>query len=199
MVESELGLIPDGWRVGSLDRIASFTNGLAMQNYRPKGDESIPVLKIKELNQGKTDENSDRCDPHIENKYIVSDGDLVFSWSGSLDAKFWTGGICGLNQHLFKIANHLYSVYYSYYWVKEHLDDFRAIARDKATTMGHIQRKHLSNALVIMPDVTIFKKLDVTIKNLQDKVILNGIMNKSLVYFRNSLLPKLMSGEIDVY
>src|SRR5699024_2652256 len=44
MVESELGMIPEGWKVKSLSEVANFQNGLAMQRFRPKEDEeSLPV------------------------------------------------------------------------------------------------------------------------------------------------------------
>ena len=61
-VESELGMIPEGWRVGTLTEIADYMNGLAMQKFPPTSvEDSIPVLKIKELGQSMCDSNSDRC------------------------------------------------------------------------------------------------------------------------------------------
>ena len=97
--------IPDSWQENSLLGIADYLNGLAMQKYRPKDDEQgLPVLKIKELRQGFCDSNSELCSPSIKSEYIVHDGDVIFSWSGSLLVDFWCGGTCGLNQHLFKIG-----------------------------------------------------------------------------------------------
>ena len=97
-----LKALPSGWRQASLIDIADYLNGLAMQKYRPSGNEiGIPVLKIKELRQGCCDNNSELCSPNIKNEYIIHDGDVIFSWSGSLLVDFWCGGISGLNQHLF--------------------------------------------------------------------------------------------------
>ena len=80
-----LDRIPDGWQESSLLGIADYLNGLAMQKYRPKDDEQgLPVLKIKELRQGSCDFNSELCSPSIKPEYIVHDGDVIFSWSGSL-------------------------------------------------------------------------------------------------------------------
>ncbi|RLC34489.1 MAG: restriction endonuclease subunit S, partial [Candidatus Nealsonbacteria bacterium] len=150
MIDSELGLIPKGWNVRSLNQIANFLNGLAMQKYRPEnGKNYLPVLKIKELKIGKTSKNSDKCSMNIDPKYIVNDGEVVFSWSGSLEVKLWCGNKAGLNQHLFKVTSANYPKWFYYYWIKHHIEDFRRIAEDKTTTMGHIKREHLSKAKVL--------------------------------------------------
>ena len=94
-----LDTLPEGWKQASLIDIADYLNGLAMQKYRPTADEiGIPVLKIKELRQGCCDDNSELCSPSIKSDYIIHDGDVIFSWSGSLLVDLWCGGICGLNQ-----------------------------------------------------------------------------------------------------
>lgn len=95
-----------------LTDIANYLNGLAMQRFRPlEGEIGIPVLKIKELGQGQCDSSSDLCSPSIEEKYIVRDGDIIFSWSGTLLVDIWCGGVCGLNQHLFKVTDELRKIF----------------------------------------------------------------------------------------
>lgn len=150
MVDSELGQIPIGWRVGSLNEIASFLNGLALQKYPPNGTDDLPVIKIAQLNSGNT-YNADRANPSVPTEYQVNDGDVLFSWSGSLDVKIWGGGKGALNQHLFKVTSDRYPMWWYYFWLKEHLEEFRRIAAGKATTMGHIQRRHLAEAKITMP------------------------------------------------
>lgn len=106
---NSVGLIPKNWKVKSLDEIAEYTNGLAMQKYRPnKGEDSLPVLKIKELRANRTNESSERSRTDIPDKVKVFDGDVIFSWSGSLLVEIWTGGMAGLNQHLFKVTSKRY-------------------------------------------------------------------------------------------
>ena len=145
-----LDRIPDGWQESSLLGIADYLNGLAMQKYRPKDDEQgLPVLKIKELRQGSCDFNSELCSPSIKPEYIVHDGDVIFSWSGSLLVDLWCGGTCGLNQHLFKVTSSTYDKWFYYAWTNHHLQKFAAIAADMATTMGHIKREELSKAEVL--------------------------------------------------
>lgn len=198
MIESEMGMIPKGWEVKSLDNIADYLNGLAMQKFRPDTNEVLPVLKIKELRQGFTDTSSDLCKADIENKYIVDDGDVIFAWSGSLMIDIWSGGRCGLNQHLFKVTSSKYEKWFYYEWIKHHLNKFIKIAEGKATTMGHIKRSDLSDTKVIIPDEKTYLKADKIIGTLINKQILIKVESKKLINLRDTLLPKLMSGEIRV-
>ena len=194
-----LETLPDGWKQASLIDIADYLNGLAMQKYRPTaGETGIPVLKIKELRQGCCDDNSELCSPNINSEYIIHDGDVIFSWSGSLLVDFWCGGICGLNQHLFKVTSNKYDKWFYYAWTKHHLDRFIAVAADKATTMGHIKRDELSKAEVLVPNEADYKRIGDLLQPIYDLIIANRIENKKLAEARDTLLPKLMSGEIDI-
>ena len=191
--------LPDCWKQASLIDIADYLNGLAMQKYRPSANEiGIPVLKIKELRQGCCDDNSEFCSPSIKSDYIIHDGDVIFSWSGSLLVDFWCGGICGLNQHLFKVSSSNCDKWFYYAWTKHHLDRFIAVAADKATTMGHIKRDELAKAKVLIPNETDYKRIGALLQPIYDLIISNRIENKKLAETRDSLLPKLMSGEIDM-
>lgn len=191
--------VPEGWKEGSLIDIADYLNGLAMQKFRPADDEDgLPVLKIKELRQGSCDANSELCSPNIKSEYIIHDGDVIFSWSGSLLVDFWCGGECGLNQHLFKVTSKKYDKWFYYAWTLYHLDRFIAVAADKATTMGHIKREELSKAEVLIPDTESYKKIGEALEPIYDMIISNRVANRKLASLRDELLPKLMSGEIDV-
>ena len=195
----DLDFLPDGWKTGNLLDIADYLNGLAMQKYRPKdGETGLPVLKIKELRQGICDASSELCSPSIKSEYIIHDGDIIFSWSGSLLVDIWCGGTCGLNQHLFKVTSNNYDKWFYYLWTAHHLDRFIAVAADKATTMGHIKREELEKAEVIIPSKCDYKRISTLIKPLFDLIISNRIEDRKLTALRNTLLPKIMSGEIDV-
>ena len=194
-----LDTLPEGWKQASLIDIADYLNGLAMQKYRPTADESgIPVLKIKELRQGCCDDNSELCSPSIKSEYIIHDGDVIFSWSGSLLVDFWCGGICGLNQHLFKVTSSKYDKWFYYAWTKHYLDRFIAVATDKATTMGHIKRDELAKAEVLIPNEADYNRIGTLLQPIYDLIIANRIENKRLAETRDFLLPRLMSGELDV-
>ena len=195
----DLDFFPDGWKTGNLLDIADYLNGLAMQKYRPKdGETGLPVLKIKELRQGICDASSELCSPSIKSEYIIHDGDIIFSWSGSLLVDIWCGGTCGLNQHLFKVTSNNYDKWFYYLWTAHHLDRFIAVAADKATTMGHIKREELEKVEVIIPSKYDYKRIGASIKPLFDLIISNRIEDRKLTALRNTLLPKIMSGEIDV-
>ena len=194
-----LDSIPDGWQESSLLGIADYLNGLAMQKYRPKEDEQgLPVLKIKELRQGSCDSNSELCSPSIKPEYIVHDGDVIFSWSGSLLVDLWCGGTCGLNQHLFKVTSSTYDKWFYYTWTNHHLQKFAAIAADMATTMGHIKREELAKAEVLIPSQSDYDRIGGLLAPLYDLVIANRIENRKLASLRDELLPQLMSGQLDV-
>ena len=188
-----------GWRSASLLDIAEYLNGLAMQKYPAiNGEFSLPVLKIKELGQQACDANSDRCTESIPEQFVVKDGDIIFSWSGTLLVDFWCGGKCGLNQHLFKVSSDMYPNWFVYFWTKHHLDRFIRIAKDKAVTMGHIKRGDLGKAEVVIPEDAVMKKLNGEIEPLISECIERRIENRKLQSIRNSLLPKLMSGELKI-
>lgn len=198
-VDSELGKIPEGWKVGRLTEIASYMNGLAMQKFPPENNEdSLPVLKIKELGQGFCGTDSDRCSCNIKDECKIHNGDVIFSWSGTLLVDVWCGGDCGLNQHLFKVTSKDYPKWFYYYWTKHHLQEFIYIAKDKAVTMGHIKRGHLEEALVAIPDNDSMERAHELFEPILSKMISLRLENSRLSLLRDTFLPRLMSGELEV-
>ncbi|MGQ0653510.1 MAG: restriction endonuclease subunit S [Betaproteobacteria bacterium] len=196
--DSELGEIPAGWKVLSLDGIAHFLNGLALQKYPPTGNESLPVIKIAQLRPGTTD-GADRASADLERSYIVDDGDVLFSWSGSLECVIWTGGRGALNQHLFKVTSSEYPKWFYYFWIHEHLEGFRRIAAGKATTMGHIQRHHLAEAKVVIPGEEVIRKMNQFFAPMLDRIVHQQVQSRTLSELRDTLLPKLLSGGMHVH
>lgn len=137
----------------SLTDNVTFTNGLAMQKFRPiRGERGLKVIKIRELNQGFCDEKSDVCTQDLKEKNIISAGDLVFSWSGSLTADVWGAETAGLNQHLFKVESNRYPEWFCMVWILHYLRQFQRTAKDKGTTFGHIKRDDLDRCMVLVPN-----------------------------------------------
>ena len=187
------GEMPSDWKTGSLSDIADYLNGLAMQKFRPKdGEIGLPVLKIKELRQGFAGEDAELCSPSIKSEYIVNDGDVIFSWSGSLLVDLWCGGKCGLNQHLFKVTSKHYDKWFYYMWTKHHLDRFVFLAADKATTMGHIKRDELDKAEVCVPSKADYDKIGRTLEPMIETIIAKRIENNHLTALRDTLLSQLI-------
>ena len=198
LVDSESGPVPRGWEVRSLDAIADFLNGAACQKYPAiDGEPCLPVVKIRELNQGVTTE-TDRATSTIPAKWHVKDGDVLFSWSGSLVVKVWTGGPGALNQHLFKVTSEHYPRWFFLSWVKHHLAEFQRIAADKATTMGHIQRHHLTAAKCAVPPTDVLLRIGALLEPLVDRKVANELESRNLAELRDTLLPELISGELRV-
>lgn len=198
LIESELGEIPEGWEMRSLDSIANYLNGLALQKFPPESEtEFLPVIKIAQLRAGNTN-GADKASTQIKPEYVVVDGDVLFSWSGSLEVEVWNGGRGALNQHLFKVTSNEVPKWFYFFATRQHLSDFRAIAAGKATTMGHIQRKHLTDARIAVAPPESMKKFDAVIASQFDQLVSNAQQSRSLAQLRDTLLPKLISGELRV-
>lgn len=198
LVDSPMGPIPEGWTVRPLDTIARFLNGLALQKFPPKdGEPTLPVIKIAQLRKGDT-VGADQANTEIAADYVVSDGDMLFSWSGSLECVLWTGGLGALNQHLFKVTSTEFPQWFVYLWVLQHLPEFRHIAAAKATTMGHIQRHHLTNALAAVPPAKVLAEMGRTLGPMIEAIPHRMIEARTLAAMRDSLLPRLISGELEI-
>jgi type I restriction enzyme S subunit len=190
--------LPEGWEIKPLDGIADFLNGLALQKYPAESEtDYLPVIKIRELNNGIT-ETTDKASTKIPEEYILKNGDIIFSWSGSLDVVVWCGGRGALNQHLFKVTSKMYPKWFYYQWIKYFLPLFQNIASDKAVTMGHIKRGHLTESKVLIPDNKTLLKMDELMFPIIETIINNLVEIQNLIMIRDSLLPRLMSGKIRV-
>jgi len=197
LVPSELGDIPEGWRAAALDDIATFLNGLAMQKFPADGGDTLPVIKIAQLRAGST-AGADRANLSIPSDYIVHDGDILFSWSGSLECVLWAGGTGALNQHLFKVTSVRYPEWLAYLGVQQHLEEFRSVAAGKATTMGHIQRGNLSDAMIALASDGLLESATKVIEPVLQESWKTRVECRTLGELRDALLPGLVSGALQV-
>jgi type I restriction enzyme S subunit len=193
--ETELGVVPKGWAVQPLDEIANYLNGLALQKFPPTGVDDLPVIKIAQLRKGDT-VGADKAARTIKPEYIIQNGDVLFSWSGSLEVDIWCGGEGALNQHLFKVTSQRYPKWFYYLWTKHHLEHFRQVAASKATTMGHIQRSHLSGAKAFVPSTEVLVSADQVLSPILDRIIAGALQVSALSELRDTLLPRLISGQL---
>ncbi len=193
--ETALASIPSGWEVLPLDKTGDFLNGLALQKFPPSEESWLPVIKIAQLRKGDT-VGADRAGRNIKPEYLVQDGDVLFSWSGSLEVEVWCGGEGALNQHLFKVTSSIFPKWFYFYWTRHHLAHFRQVAASKATTMGHIQRGHLSEAKVVVPSGDVLAVADQLLGPLLERQVQNQLQARSLAALRDTLLPRLISGQL---
>lgn len=191
--------IPDGWYCGTLLDIAQYTNGLACQKFRPIDDNKLPVIKIKEMHDGISSE-TEFVKSDIPKSVKVYDGDVLFSWSASLEVMLWAYGNGGLNQHIFKVtSNNGYPRSFYFYQLIDYIGNFKRMAEARKTTMGHITQDHLKQSTIALPPNTnIANKLEERLSPIFDAIINNSQEIMNLTKQRDNLLPLLMNGQVSV-
>ena len=195
-VDSALGEIPEGWTLRPLDSIAHFQNGLALQKHRPShGQTRLPVVKIAQLRSGRAD-SGEWARASIKPECVIESGDVVFSWSGSLLVGIWCGGRAALNQHLFKVTSDTFPKWFYLHCILSHFPEFKRIAKDKATTMGHIKRHHLTEAMCVVAPDSVIDRVSSTFDKLLERQVANELECRSLEALRDTLLPRLVSGTV---
>ena len=191
--------IPEGWGVDSLWNIANFYNGLAMQKYRPDTteDDYLPVIKIREMINGFS-KDTEKARLDIPTEAVVERGDILFSWSATLEVIIWGKERGALNQHIFKVTSDTYPKSFIYFELKSYLKVFKAIAELRKTTMGHITQDHLKQAKIVVPPIEIISKLDAKLQPIMLKQQILENQNQELTQLRDWLLPMLMNGQVKV-
>ena len=190
--------IPEGWEVRSLYEIANYTNGLAMQKHRPKNNEQIPVIKIREMNDGFS-KSTEFARSDLGSDYVVNPGDVLFSWSASLSVMLWADVKGALNQHIFKVTSDNYPRYFYYFQLVNYLNHFKMMAAGRKTTMGHITSDHLKQSRIAIPNnEDIIDKCSIQLERLLDLIMYKNLQNKELIKLRDFLLPMLMNGQVKV-
>ena len=191
--------IPEGWGVDSLWNIATFYNGLAMQKFRPASEtaESLPVIKIREMFSGFS-KDTEKASIDIPKEAIVESGDILFSWSATLEVIFWGGEKGALNQHIFKVTSEKYPKSFIYNELRSYLKVFKTIAELRKTTMGHITQDHLKQAMIIVPPSDLIDEIDNRISLILKQQLDLKQQNQELTQLRDWLLPMLMNGQARV-
>lgn len=188
--------IPEGWSKVSMDQIAEYINGYA---FKPSdwSEFGKPIIKIKELNEGITKSTPRNDGSFIPDKYNISVGDIIFSWSATLTAKIWDAEDGLLNQHLFKvIPKKGISREYVLQSILNTLEWFRNLTT--GSTMKHIQRGKLKEVFVCLPSNNIMNLYVKIAEPYRERLLKLNQQNIYLTEARDRLLPKLMSGEIEV-
>ncbi|WP_211882590.1 restriction endonuclease subunit S [Pseudarthrobacter albicanus] len=190
-----LSMSRSGSRLVPLSETAKFVNGKAFTK-NASGTGRV-VIRIAELNSG-IGGSTVYNDIHVDDQHIARPGDLLFAWSGSLTLARWFRPEGIVNQHIFKvIPNSGYAHWLIYELLRHKLDEFKSIAADKATTMGHIQRKHLDEHVAV-PTLEEIHKHDQLMAGLWKQSLAAERENLKLIENRDALLPQLMSGKLRV-
>ena len=188
--------VPEGWKRVSIDELGNYVNGYA---FKPSdwGIVGKPIIKIKEMNEGITESTPRNSGNDIPEKYIVSAGDILFSWSATLSAMIWDAEDGLLNQHLFKvIPSQGYSKEFVLQSILATLDEFRNLTT--GATMKHIQRGKLKEVFINAPSPDNMKNYNYSGELLRNRILYLRKEVHLLTEARDRLLPKLMSGELEV-
>ena len=188
--------IPEGWQVKSMNDIAEYINGYA---FKPTdwGTVGKPIIKIKEMGSGITMDTPRNTGEDIPEKYNVTAGDILFSWSATLSAMIWDEEDGLLNQHLFKVIPvEGISREFVLQSILRTLDEFSNLTT--GSTMKHIQRGKLKEVKVNVPTAKLMEQYRSIGEPIREQILNVKRQMILLREARDRLLPKLMNGEIEV-
>jgi type I restriction enzyme S subunit len=176
---------PREWRRTSLYSLATWINGMAFRNI-DFSECGLPVIKIAEIKNGITGQTK-FTDSDYADDYFVTEGDMLFSWSGqpetSIDAFWWRGPDGWINQHIFKVLPNERKCLagFFYYLLKYLKPNFVAIAQNKQTTgLGHVTRGDLQAIQVGLPPRPLQGAIAHILGAFDDRIELNRRMNQTL-------------------
>ena len=202
MQDSELGEIPEGWRALPLYDTAEYVNGAAFKakDFSESGS-GLPIIKIAELKQG-ISEGTKYTNSEVKEKYRITDGSVLYSWSGSpetsLEVFKWFGGEGWLNQHIFKLNfTKGQSEHFTYFLLKQMKPLLVRTAQQKQTTgLGHITVADMKRIKIPYPSPELLSAFSENIEPLYSRSSNAVRESKTLADLRDTLLPKLLSGEL---
>lgn len=190
------GDIPQGWEVKPFSAIASYVNGYP---FKPAqlGTEGKPIIKIKELKAGIVADTPRNLGDEIPEKYNIHDGDVLFSWSADLDTYLWMGGDGLLNQHLFNVVPFDgISRAFCFHALKGSMPRFRALSL--GATMHHIKRSALDQVFTLLPPAALRKRFETLVEPMHQQLITLTKHVENLRRTRDLLLPRLLSGQVNL-
>ncbi len=203
-VDSEIGPTPNHWCVQSIFDSAKFINGRAFkQDEFSNEKQGLPVIKIAELKNGVSSQTQ-FTQNQFDSVYRVSNGDILFSWSGSpetsIDTFVWIGSDGWLNQHIFKVyPKRDQEREFVYFLLREFKEVFINIAKNKQTTgLGHVTGQDLRRLKFVKPPDEILRSYSEHTSPIFNLIISNKKEVELLKKYRDELLPRLISGKIRV-
>ncbi len=188
--------LPQGWEKKSVSMLGEYLNGFA---FKPSDwqETGKPIIKIKEMGNGVTAETPRNNGDRVPKKYLIKAGDLLFSWSATLMVIVWTGEEGWLNQHLFKVTPaEGIGREFLLQSIANAIAEFSNLTT--GSTMKHIQRNKLDQVFVNTPPPEIMEKYNNLAESIRTQIINKSVQIRNLSEARDRLLPKLMSGEIEV-
>ena len=209
MVESELGPIPKGWKIGKIGDYVKVKSGFAFKNkwWEKYG---IPVIKIKNIKNKTIDFSSisyismDKINGNIS-KFFVGSGDILIAMTGATVGKIALvpkrNGRALVNQRVGKFflgEKPLEKVGFLYSILSKTEIFNEIVSTAHGSAQPNISPTQIENIKIVLPSEIILDKYNKLVKPVFCKITENINQNKYLSKLRDNLLPKLMSGEIRV-
>lgn len=188
--------VPEGWEKKSIADLGTYLNGFAFKpsDWQERGK---PIIKIKEMGNGISTDTPRNNGERVPEKYIIKSGDLLFSWSATLMVIVWTGEEGWLNQHLFKVTpTQGIGREFLLQSISKTIAEFSNLTT--GSTMKHIQRNKLEQVFVNTPTSEIMNCYCRIAERQREQILNISSQIRHLTEARDRLLPKLMSGEIEV-
>jgi len=191
LVESELGLIPQGWRVGKLGNYISFIKGRkprATSEHKIKG--YLPQILIKTFDSG------DYLFADPVNKVIANEDDILMVMDGASSGRLEIGytGVVGSTLAVVKTIENIN--FFVYQFLKLKSKDIKD--NTTGTSIPHADKAKILNYNLVVPDEQLILKYDDWYFPIFETKRTNDKQSATLAKTRDSLLPKLLSGEIDI-
>lgn len=188
--------VPQGWRRLSLTDVADFVNGFA---FKPEHQQQtgLPIIKIPELRDGVSSKTPRSFDLAVPARNHIDMGDVLFSWSATLLVNEWSDGPALLNQHLFKVVpNNVTHKRLIRFAVEAAIPTL--LGQSVGATMQHIRRSALDAHQILVPTQATVDAFAELVDPMMDLVLNLHAQIRQLTSSRDLLLPKLMSGQLDV-
>lgn len=194
LVDSPLGPIPDDWTVESLFELADVGFGFSFKSNRFDDVGQFPVVRIRDVPAGATKTFSDE---EPGDRYRVEDGDVLIGMDGDFHLRQWTGGVAWLNQRVARLrprqgmaALHLMLA------LQRPIREWNEAI--SGTTVAHLGKRHLEQIRLVRPDDTMLQRSTALFDDLSRQACALVQASRKLASIRDLLLPKLVSGAIDV-
>ena len=195
-VESELGMIPKGWRVGSIYDYIDVVYGAPYKSslFNDK-KEGLPLIRIRDL---KTNAPQFYTPEILPNTEFVKAGDIVAGMDAEFIPYVWLGEKGVLNQRCckFRGKNEAISNYYILFLIKPELEYVQSYKT--GTTVSHLGKSDIDRFRFVTPPLDVVKSFSDLVDGMLKELVNRANESRRLAELRDTLLPKLMSGELKV-
>ena len=189
------GVMPTSWTQTGIYSLANIIYGapFASKQFNTEGN-GKPIIRIRDLKDQQFATYTTEVHPK---GYLLHPGDIVVGMDGEFRPYIWGNDEAWLNQRVCVFENKRPNgKAFLYFTIKPLL--FAIEQTQVATTVIHIGKKDFDAFEIMLPDTELLDAFDVITTPMVEQIVSNSIENKRLAIMRDVLLPKLMSGEIDV-